>query len=605
MCTCFKFVIGLLLLGSPAAIARAEADKTLFDFEGAFDVYALKTRNASVAITKRETGQSLDVVLEGHGSGASVRLKSPGWSLADYLGVAMDITNRGQSGIAVLASVGIGGQKTSLESFAWVEPGRTETMFIVFFRGGPPEYMEKYITGMKGLPGGYLSHWTTPDLGKLDTVTITKARPDQKMHFSVDNIRATGEYRPPTEDELKSSFFPFVDKYGQYLHRQWPGKTASQADVDAQHRAELDDLRLHPGPVDWNQYGGWAAGPQLQATGRFRTHKLDGKWWLIDPEGRLFWSQGITGVRLSQTTRTWGRADYFAEITDGGDFRQANLKRKFGDNWNAEAAELAHARLRSWGVNTIANWSSDEIYNLRKTPYVATLGSGIPKEVPSQLDEETFRNRVQKRINAGTVADFKNDPWCLGVFVDNELHWPRNDPGAVAQVYYKVVGEVLDDVAPDVLYLGSRIHGSGNPRSAYVAAANHCDVVSMNRYQFAIVHEDLPKGSLDKPMIIGEFHFGALDRGLLHTGLRAVGNQRQRAFAYADYVRQALENDRIVGVHWFQHTDQMVSGRGDGENYQIGFVDIVDRPYPEMVSAARRLADYLYEYRATGSATPK
>ena len=115
----------------------------------------------------------------------------------------------------------------------------------------------------------------------------------------------------------------------------------------------------------------------------------------------------------------------------------------------------------------------------------------------------------------------------------------------------------------------------------------------------AVVHEDLPAGSVDKPIIIGEFHFGALDRGLLHTGLRAVSNQRQRALAYADYVRQALENDRIVGAHWFQHTDQMVTGRGDGENYQIGFVDIVDRPYTEMISASRKLAETLHEHRMT------
>ena len=100
-------------------------------------------------------------------------------------------------------------------------------------------------------------------------------------------------------------------------------------------------------------------------------------------------------------------------------------------------------------------------------------------------------------------------------------------------------------------------------------------------------------------MIIGEFHFGALDRGLLHTGLRSVINQRQRGRAYVDYVRQAVENDRIVGAHWFQYTDQLVTGRGDGENYQIGFVDIVDRPYAEMIDASRRMADTLYEYRSS------
>jgi hypothetical protein len=102
-------------------------------------------------------------------------------------------------------------------------------------------------------------------------------------------------------------------------------------------------------------------------------------------------------------------------------------------------------------------------------------------------------------------------------------------------------------------------------------------------------------------MIIGEFHFGALDRGLPHTGLRSVINQEQRARAYTYYFRQALEHDRIVGAHWFQYSDQVVTGRFDGENYQIGFVDIVDRPYPEMVAASRKLGEYFYDYRLTGT----
>jgi hypothetical protein len=33
--------------------------------------------------------------------------------------------------------------------------------------------------------------------------------------------------------------------------------------------------------------------------------------------------------------------------------------------------------------------------------------------------------------------------------------------------------------------------------------------------------------------------------------------------------------------------DEPVLGRRDGENYNIGFVDATDRPYPELVSAAQ------------------
>jgi hypothetical protein len=130
--------------------------------------------------------------------------------------------------------------------------------------------------------------------------------------------------------------------------------------------------------------------------------------------------------------------------------------------------------------------------------------------------------------------------------------------------------------------------------------------VSVNRYAFTASDLALPSG-VDKPVIIGEFHFGALDRGLPHTGLRSVGSQKQRARLFADYVRQALAHPQIVGAHWFQLSDQVYTGRsGDGENYQIGFVDIVDRPYPEMVAASRALGDGLYEYRTNGRpiATP-
>jgi hypothetical protein len=71
--------------------------------------------------------------------------------------------------------------------------------------------------------------------------------------------------------------------------------------------------------MDWDQYGGWAAGPQLAATGRFTTAKHEGKWWLVDPEGRLFWSHGIDCVGFGWgTTQIEGRERWFAELPEEG-----------------------------------------------------------------------------------------------------------------------------------------------------------------------------------------------------------------------------------------------------------------------------------------------
>ena len=105
---------------------------------------------------------------------------------------------------------------------------------------------------------------------------------------------------------------------------------------------------------------------------------------------------------------------------------------------------------------------------------------------------------------------------------------------------------------------------------------------------------------VDLPIVIGEFHFGALDRGMIHTGLRGVASQTQRAYAYEHYVTQALKHPHIVGTHWFQLREQNITGRGDGENYQIGFVDICDTPYQEIIDAARRVDKTMYHLRSVG-----
>jgi hypothetical protein len=107
--------------------------------------------------------------------------------------------------------------------------------------------------------------------------------------------------------------------------------------------------------------------------------------------------------------------------------------------------------------------------------------------------------------------------------------------------------------------------------------------------------------AFDKPAMIGEFHFGALDRGMLHTGLVATGSQEERGAAYAEYVRSALAHPAFVGAHWFQWVDQPLTGRTrDGENYNIGLVSIVVEPYRELLERARVVHGEAYWRRWLG-----
>jgi hypothetical protein len=73
---------------------------------------------------------------------------------------------------------------------------------------------------------------------------------------------------------------------------------------------------------------------------------------------------------------------------------------------------------------------------------------------------------------------------------------------------------------------------------------------------------------------------------------------------YRYYVTSALQNPAIIGAHWFQYYDEPATGRSDGENYQIGFLDICDTPYWETVAAAREVGYELYSIHS-GAKTPE
>jgi hypothetical protein len=130
------------------------------------------------------------------------------------------------------------------------------------------------------------------------------------------------------------------------------------------------------------------------------------------------------------------------------------------------------------------------------------------------------------------------------------------------------------------------MRSGGRPTAAEIRAARAFDVMSVNIYD-----EEVPAARVKeiaeltgKPVLIGEFHFGTPGRGLA-ASLVQVRDQRERGRAYRYYVENAFAMPEMVGTHYFQWADQPSTGRFDGENYNIGLVDVTDRPYPDLVEA--------------------
>jgi hypothetical protein len=512
----------------------------------------------------------------------------------DRMGLALDLRNSGRTPVRVYADLD---GDTWVRGYVTALPGKTSTLYVFARRKKLSESETNAFPYMHGIPGGKMSLWSGVDEPVMaQEIKVFVVAPREEARLLVSNIRPFGSSKLPD----LNSFYPFIDKYGQYNHKDWPGKVHTNTDIQATRLREDADLAAHPAPGDYDKYGGWAAGPQLKATGHFRVEKYQGKWWFVDPDGRLFWSDGLDCVGFNQSsTRIAGRERFYEDPAPNGDFLNRNLAAKYGTNWYSITTLRLAQRMRSWGLNTLGGGADRTIIQLHQIPYTVQLGSGVGRG--GGTPGTTAFEQNLRSVFARAAANYKDDPWCIGFFVDNEIH-ASSDP-AWFENYYRQVGAVAREFMPDTLYLGSRLDYHDWPdyppaRFEIVRnAAKYCDVVSFNFYKFTLDDFALPEG-VDKPVIIGEFHMGALDRGQFHTGLRSVVDQDQRAEGYRCYVTSALQNPAIVGAHWFQCYDESTTGRFDGENYQIGFLDICDTPYWETVGAARDVGHKLYKIRA-------
>ena len=159
----------------------------------------------------------------------------------------------------------------------------------------------------------------------------------------------------------------------------------------------------------------------------------------------------------------------------------------------------------------------------------------------------------------------------------------------IYNTYAKFIGTVNAAVKkhdPNHLNLGLRFGGSAPDE--IIKASKGFNVFSFNNYGYVVNPKTIQRiyDLTGLPMIIGEFHFGVPGRGLA-PGLAQTANQEERGAAYRYYVENAAANPALIGTHWFQWMDQPSTGRNDGENYNIGFVDVTDRPYTELINASK------------------
>jgi hypothetical protein len=382
-----------------------------------------------------------------------------------------------------------------------------------------------------------------------------------------------------------------LDQFKQWAYADWPRKIKSRAQLDQEMADESKSLK--PGNFGYDQYGGYQ-NTQAKATGFFHVEQVDGKWWFVDPIGHWFLSTSVNGIG--------GRGG-----RDGGAGAQPSLLSR---------------RMDDWGFNTGGQGMNRPYIIMASVPRETNMFLGMP----DVYSDEFARSAEQTAI--GTCAPRKNDPLVIGYFIGNEPPWAGREPEVVnlilkgpetaTQIKLKeylqagdtperrtnfvnvafakqleVVCGAIRQQDPNHMILGTRF--GGDVPDAMFQAARIFDVCSINVYEYEPTKQvERAYRISGRPVLIGEFHFGVPADGL-GAGLVQTMNQVERAKGYRYYVEQAAALPGFLGAHWFAWGDEPVLGRMDGENYNIGFVDAMDRPYPELVAGAKATHTRLFD----------
>lgn len=256
---------------------------------------------------------------------------------------------------------------------------------------------------------------------------------------------------------------------------------------------------------------------------------------------------------------------------------------------------------------------------------------------------------------------YKTNPWLLGYFVDNEKAWERmnllNCPSTAhfraewlklvqskftsisdfnsatnnsfsswdevqkiqepqlpkdgigkelreaiediyAEAYFSKIYDLIKKNDKNHLYLGCRFTKVPPRDSIVKISAKYSDVVSVNCYSLIPERAIFQKWHdlSGKPIQMGEHQLSLYDRRQLPPTWTAFSAKERQKY-YIEYDKAFASMPFAIGSHWFQFTDQCVTGRpSNGENQMIGIVDITDQPHEELVEAIRTITSNMYNW---------
>lgn len=240
-----------------------------------------------------------------------------------------------------------------------------------------------------------------------------------QYYLLMDNIPADGK-------EVNFSFNTMVNTKGSIWIDDIEFREASEEDIN-----NYEKWRRQPIP----EITGKAGGKRFNATGFYRVEKGNDRWWLVNPNGYPTWAIAIDGTK--RPTRALGGPETEADP----------IISQFGSTPDEVNEKMYSIFMDECGFNAFAGWSADEYGLISKKrmesgkpylPMTKVLGlAGASRDrnayakdrdgnllsgghaVPDPFNPQ-WKKAARERAER-IIPTYRDEPWLLGWFVDNEM----------------------------------------------------------------------------------------------------------------------------------------------------------------------------------------
>ncbi|HEX8916519.1 MAG TPA: hypothetical protein VF796_29475, partial [Humisphaera sp.] len=313
-----------------------------------------------------------------------------------------------------------------------------------------------------------------------------------------------------------------------------------------------------------SKYGGDTA-RKFAATGFFYATKVNGKWWMVDPEGNRYFDNavGVIGPRVFPDNA----ADFQAKFGAGKAGNAAwaawvkgwlagNGYRSAGP-WGTPAIQAAAGQRTNYSIllDVMATFAMSVGYGSSGFGHANFRNGVIPVFDPRYAGFcATFMSKVLPQVYPG--IDARSDPYLVSYMTDNELPWdtctldrylglPATDPNRtavaawlaargrttptdvdradfktyVAETYFRVTAQAIRAYDPHHLVACRFLGGDASKVYLMKAARKSLDLVTVNYY----LNMEPARGiepaaaAADVPFVCSDMYVKAVDSGMPNT----------------------------------------------------------------------------------------